>query len=309
MKIFQVSILILEEVVVCLDLFFRQKKCLYKWEERKRSSTIFVKIPYTNSASVSGVAEKIDKFFTLVPEGRSIDTSIVVNFFHPMISDNFPSLRSCRDCFWIITSSSINITMINPKSSLFCLVSFAPPIVKSVSAVSRQSLGSLSAVSRQSLGSEIHQFPFPIREYFNLLLTRFNDYLFWFKTTCAETERPCEREKENLKGRSKTLSSAKEKKCLPLFFWRRYSRSAWICLFCVAWLFNPNRSKEVTQICFDDVHHCLGCGLCDTSMLLFLWMSQRKDFFLHILTKNWLFLFFHQHTSCSVSFALARLTI
>ena len=52
-----------------------KKKCLYKWEERKRSSTIFVKIPYTNSASVSGVAEKIDKFFTLVPEGRSIDTS------------------------------------------------------------------------------------------------------------------------------------------------------------------------------------------------------------------------------------------
>ena len=115
-----------------------KKKCLYKWEERKRSSTIFVKIPYTNSASVSGVAEKIDKFFTLVPEGRSIDTSIVVNFFHPMISDNFPSPKSCRECFWIITSSSININMINPKSSLFCLVSFAPPIVKSVIYFSRQ---------------------------------------------------------------------------------------------------------------------------------------------------------------------------
>ena len=82
-----------------LICFSVKKKCLYKWEERKRSSTIFVKIPYTNSASVSGVAEKIDKFFTLVPEGRSIDTSIVVNFFHPMISDNFPSPRSCRDCF------------------------------------------------------------------------------------------------------------------------------------------------------------------------------------------------------------------
>ena len=211
-----------------------------------------------------------------------------------MISDNFPSPRSCRDCFWIITSSSINITMINPNLLFFVLF-----------LLHQQSLNQ----SWQSLGSEIHQFPFPIREYFNWLLTRFNDYLFWFKTTCAETERPCEREKENLKGRSKTLSSSKEKKCLPLFFWRRYSRSAWICLFCVAWLFNPNRSKEVTQICFDDVHHCLSCGLCDTSMLLFLWMSQRKDFFLHILTKNGLFLFFHQHTSCSVSFALARLTI
>ena len=42
-----------------------KKKCLYKWEERKRSSTIFVKIPYTNSASVSGVAEKNDKFLPL----------------------------------------------------------------------------------------------------------------------------------------------------------------------------------------------------------------------------------------------------
>ena len=31
-----------KEVVACLDLFFYQKKCLYKWEERKRSSTIFV---------------------------------------------------------------------------------------------------------------------------------------------------------------------------------------------------------------------------------------------------------------------------
>ena len=58
---------------------------------------------------------KVDKCFTITPERRSIDTWIVVNFFHPMTADNFPSLRSLRDCFWIITSSSINITMINPK--------------------------------------------------------------------------------------------------------------------------------------------------------------------------------------------------
>ena len=58
---------------------------------------------------------KVDKCFTITPERRSIDTWIVVNFFHPMTADNFPSLRSFRDCFWIITSSSININMIKPK--------------------------------------------------------------------------------------------------------------------------------------------------------------------------------------------------
>ena len=94
-------------------------------------------------------------------------------------------------CFIFIPSFSFNIIMINPNSSLICLSYFAPPIVHwSV-----------------SLGSKIHQIPFPIKEYITLLLACFEGNLFWFKT--AKTERRCEREEENLKGKSKLKNQSR----------------------------------------------------------------------------------------------------
>ena len=128
-----------------------------------------------------------------------------------MISDNFPSPRSCRDCFWIITSSSINITMINPKSSLFCLVSFAPPIVKSVSAVSRQSLGSLSAAKSTSFHFQSE----------NISIC----YLLVLRTIYFDSKQHAQKQKDHAEEKRKTWKGDR-RLCLQ---WKR--KSAFHCFF------------------------------------------------------------------------------
>ena len=152
--------------------------------------------PDANSASVARVEEKFISFSPLNQKEEALtpeSSSISFNQWQLII---FSSPRNYRLCFWInvycfIFIPSFFFIMINPNSSLFCLSYFAPPIVHwSV-----------------SLGSKIRQIPFPIKEYLTLLLACFEGNLFWFKT--AKTERRCEREEENLKGRSKLKNQSR----------------------------------------------------------------------------------------------------
>ena len=152
--------------------------------------------PDANSASVARVEEKFISFSPLNQKEEALtpeSSSISFNQWQLII---FSSPRNYRLCFWInvycfIFIPSFFFIMINPNSSLFCLSYFAPPIVHwSV-----------------SLGSKIRQIPFPIKEYLTLLLACFEGNLFWFKT--AKTERRCEREEENWKGRSKLKNQSR----------------------------------------------------------------------------------------------------
>ena len=92
----------------------------------------------------------------------------------------------------------------------------------------------------------------------------------------------------------------KEKKCLPLLVNEDILGLRRNFLFCVSWLINPDWSKAMTFILM--MYFTVWVVVCVIpACCFFLWMSQWKDFCLHILTKkgkNRLFLFFHQHTSC-----------
>ena len=121
---------------------------------------------------------------------------------------------------------------------------------------------------------------------------------FWFKT--AKTERPCGREEENLKGRSKTLSSVKDKKCLPLPFNEDILGLRRNFLFCVAWLINPDWSKAMTFILM--MYFTVWVVVCVIPACCFFFMNVSMKRLLPAYFdkkgKNRLFLFFHQHTSC-----------
>ena len=93
---------------------------------------------------------------------------------------------------------------------------------------------------------------------------------------------------------SRILSSVKEKKCLPLLFEEDIlGLRGNFCFVLHGWLILIDR--EHWQIYFDDVFHYLSRGLCDTSMFLFLWMSQWNDFCLHILTNRFFCFFIKIH--------------
>ena len=125
-KIFQVALLYLLAKKSSCALICSSVKNFFINETKENDLQLFCIIPPHEFCPCYGSCREVDKFFSIVPKRRSIDTWNVVNFFHPMTFENFLSPRSCRDCFWIITSSSINISKINATSSLFCLVSFAP---------------------------------------------------------------------------------------------------------------------------------------------------------------------------------------
>ena len=80
--------------------------------------------------------------------------------------------------------------------------------------------------------------PFPIKQLLEYISVPRR--LLLFILINLKTFKICGRELKNLKGRSKTLSSVKEKKCLPLFLKVGILGRREILLFCVAWFFNSS---------------------------------------------------------------------
>ena len=140
--IFQISSLYLlaKKFMMYIDLFFCQdsvfvtEKSITAWEQsfmKTISSYICVISPYEFCICCRSCG-KVDKFFTVEQERRSIDAWIVVNFFQPNTTDNFPSPRNCRVFFWInvycfitVPSFSFNIVMINSKLFSFLFLCFS----------------------------------------------------------------------------------------------------------------------------------------------------------------------------------------
>ena len=115
------------------------RQCLCNWEEYNSLRAVLHENDFelylcNIPIRILHLLQKVDKFFTVEQERRSIDAWIVVNFFQPNTTDNFLSPRNCRVFFWInvycfitITSFSFNIVMINSKlfSVLFLCFSSA----------------------------------------------------------------------------------------------------------------------------------------------------------------------------------------
>ena len=98
-----------KEVMVCLDLFccqnsvFVTEKSMTTWKQSfmKKISNYFCVISQNEFCICCRSCWKVDKFFTFDQERRSIDAWIVVNFFQPDTTDNFPYPRNCQEFFWI----------------------------------------------------------------------------------------------------------------------------------------------------------------------------------------------------------------